>query len=112
MLDVDENNADRGSIKLRRLGSATGVPVEPQNPHNVRSMLDVDDNTERDTEAADFATAENTAQKERPGRFSRMRHLGRRPRAGSDGRDQLALQNEYDASIVDMLDVVGEYHYT
>lgn len=112
MLDVEEN-ADRGSIKLRRLGSTTRVPVEPQNPHNVRSMLDIDDNTERDTQAEDFAAAPaaTPANRERLSRFGRMRILGRKPKAGTDGNDQLIVQDEYDPSIVDMLDVVGGCFY-
>ncbi|KAK9800973.1 hypothetical protein AB5N19_00981 [Seiridium cardinale] len=109
MLDVD-GGPDRGSIKLRRLASATrptqnqGNPQNPQNAQNVRSMLDIDDNTERDTQAEDFAPAPEN--KERLGRFGRMRILGRRPRAGSGGNDQLIVQDEYDPSVVDMLDVV------
>lgn len=118
MLDVDDN-ADRGSIKLRRLGSTTRpsrpTPGPPSNPQNVRSMLDVDDNTDRNTQAADFAPNDGAnehaqvATRERLGRFGRMRVLGRRPRAGSGGQDQLIVQDEYDPSIVDMLDVVGKY---
>lgn len=107
MLDVDDS-ADRGSIKLRRPGGRSAA--EPQTPNNVRSMLDVDDNTERDTEAADFAAdsgaAPTPANKERTGRFGRMKILGRRPKAGSNGQDQIIVQDEYDPSVVDMLDVV------
>jgi hypothetical protein len=70
-------------------------------------MLDVDDNTARDTVAADFApTPEN---KERLRRFGGMRILGRRPKAGNDGAEQLIVQDEYDPSVVDMLDVVGQF---
>ncbi|ETS79443.1 hypothetical protein PFICI_09296 [Pestalotiopsis fici W106-1] len=111
MLDVDDY-ADRGSIKLRRPGARSAA--EPQTPNNVRSMLDVDDNTERDTDAADFASTDGVAaaaaptpaNKERMGRFGRMKILGRKPRAGSHGQDQLIVQDEYDPSVVDMLDVV------
>lgn len=110
MLDVDDS-ADRGSIKLRRPGGRSAA--EPQTPNNVRSMLDVDDNTERDTEAADFAAdsgaAPTPANKERTGRFGRMKILGRRPKAGSNGQDQIIVQDEYDPSVVDMLDVVGKF---
>jgi hypothetical protein len=106
MLDVDGDASDRASIKLRRLDSRpprTGQ--SPQTPQNVRSMLNVDDNTTRDTQAEDFAPAPGN--ENRLSRLGRMRILGRRPRAGSGGRDQLVVQDEYDPSVVDMLDVVG-----
>ncbi|KAI4600442.1 hypothetical protein KJ359_000797 [Pestalotiopsis sp. 9143b] len=105
MLDVDDS-ADRGSIKLRRPGSSARLPQEPQTPQNVRSMLEVDDNTERDTDAADFAANATPENKERAGRFSRMKVLGRKPKAGTNGRDALIVQDEYNPSVVDMLDVV------
>lgn len=108
MLDVDDS-ADRGSIKLRRPGSSARLPQEPQTPQNVRSMLEVDDNTERDTDAADFAANATPENKERAGRFSRMKVLGRKPKAGTNGRDALIVQDEYNPSVVDMLDVVGKF---
>ncbi|KAH6656492.1 hypothetical protein BKA67DRAFT_552142 [Truncatella angustata] len=109
MLDVDNDPADRGSIKLRRLPSASAPqpPYNPENPQNVRSMLDPDDNTNRDTQAADFAGPDNASiGSKKRGRFGRMKILGRRPHAGNGGHDQLIVQDEYDPSIVDMLDVV------
>ncbi|KAI1873611.1 hypothetical protein JX265_005233 [Neoarthrinium moseri] len=114
MLDVGDDDRDRQSIRLNRLGSTTRAEQprgEPSNPQPVRSMLDVDGHNGPPAEATDFQggqapeiDAQSNPNKERLGRFRGRTLLGRRRK--QDGGEQVAVLNEYDPNIVDMLDVL------
>jgi hypothetical protein len=124
MLDVDGGEArtkpSSVPFRLLRAGSKSNVDRSKQassNPQNVQSMLDVgDDERHAVTQAqgpgslAPEGSQQGTT-RDKPGRFMRVPIWRRRVKEDDNG-NQAGTEDEYDESIIDMLDVVGEYSAT